>query len=176
MNKGWVRLHRKISENIFLMKDDNAYLVFTKLLIYVDSNGRWAGGKYQIAEIMNMKPGTVYEVLRRLQANQLITISPTKKYSVYTICNWQKYQSSPNRPNEMFPTTAQPQPNHEPTMAQHSNKNKEVRIKNKAPSKIDEELAAKELAAKQPRPTAGRKSLKEMYAETVARKRKEATA
>jgi len=121
VDKGWVKLHRNISENVFLQKDNNAYLVFTKLLYTVSkSKGEWAGGRIQLGELMNMNPRTLYDVLKRLESQHMIKLNPNTKYSVITICNWHKYQSSPTAKSE----EGQLQPNNNPTTTQHSNKNK----------------------------------------------------
>ena len=148
MNQGWVMYHRKIKDNIFLMKDNNAYLVFSKLLVYVNSNGQWAGGKHQLAELLNVPAGTLYETLRRLQANHMITIAPNHKYTTYTICKWAQYQGKANQRNELFPTMTQPPANREPTVNQHSNNNEIKNKNNKSSQNIDLQLAAKEKAAK----------------------------
>lgn len=123
MDKGWVKYHRTILENHFLMRDNNAYIVFSKLLLLVGkAKGEWAGGRRQLADIMGLKDRTVYDVLRRLEQQQMITIKPNQRYTVINICKWGTYQNNP--------TTAQPTANHSPTTAQHSNKKKKE-IKNK---------------------------------------------
>lgn len=138
---GWVKLHRKIGENVFLMKDNNAYMVFTKLLWLVSSKGEWAGGREQLGAAVNLNPRTVYDVLLRLESQHLINIKSNKRYSVVSICNWSKYQSQSNR-----------LPNNEPTMSQQS-ANTLIRIENKnkekgEPAKMGAGYAkAKEIAA-----------------------------
>lgn len=122
MNKGWVKLHRKINENVFLSKDNNAYVVFVRLLTLVSSKGEWAGGRRQLAEVMNMSDRTLYDVLKRLESQQLINIKSNRRYSIYTICKWGYYQSDPNHTSTHHPTTSQPQPN---TLIRIENKNKE---------------------------------------------------
>lgn len=155
-NKGWVKFHRQIRENLFLMNDDNAYLVFTKLLIFVNSNGEYASGRNMLGELLHINPRTLYDVLIRLESQQMISISSNKRYSVISICNWEHYQRTPNNKLVTSPTVTQPQPNNDPTMTQHLNKNKEGRIKKKKPpSKIDQELAAKEKAAMNRKPGNG---------------------
>lgn len=139
MEKGWVKLHRKITENIFLMHDNNAYLVFTKLLLMVGKEkGQWAGGRRQLGELMNMNHRTLYDVLIRLESQQLIEIESNQRYSTISICNWTKYQSQPNQEKEVVPTRAQPEPNHSPTNGQHSNKKKkEIEKKNSTNVLVD---------------------------------------
>lgn len=148
MDRGWVKLHRKINGNVFLQRDNNAYIVFTKLLTRVNSSGQWAGGRHQLAEITNVNSNTVYKVLKRLKSEHLITISSNTRYSVISICNWSTYQQAGNTPNQLLVTAREQPGNSQVTAREHSNKNKEYRIKNKKPSKIDDELATKEQAAK----------------------------
>jgi len=125
MQNGWIKLHRKINENSFLMHDDNAYIVFTKLLLLVGrEKGQWSGGRRQLAQQLNVKDRTLYQVLIRLKRNHLITIESNQRFSTYTICNWHKYQDNDNHKKEKETTTAQPQRNHSATTAQHSNKKK----------------------------------------------------
>lgn len=152
MNNGWVRLWRKTKDNVFLMKNDNAYLVFTKLLICVNSNGQWAGGRHQLSEYMNMNESTLYKTLQRLEREQLIMIESNTRYTVYSICKWSHYQQNGNSPNQLKVTSGEQRSNNAVTTREHSNKNKnkELRIRKPAAglSKIDKELAAKELAAR----------------------------
>lgn len=111
-SKGYVRLYRQVLENDFLMSDQNAFNVFAKLLLLVGrEKGQWAGGRNQLAALVKLPARTTYDVVKRLEAQQLISIVPNSKYSVYHICNWHKYQNVPNRLNLFKPTTAQPQPN-----------------------------------------------------------------
>jgi DNA-binding PadR family transcriptional regulator len=142
VERGWVKLHRKIEENHFLMHDDNAYLLFTKLLLFVNSNGEYAVGRRVLGDRANMNPNTLYGVLVRLEREGLVTIESRKKYSIIRIVNWGRYQATNHKPNRLLtgvetkkptarPTTTQPQPNHNPTMTQHLYKNRELRNKNK---------------------------------------------
>lgn len=151
MEKGWIKLHRRILENDFLMHDDKAYIVFTKLLMLAGKErGSWSGGRRQLAKIFEMNDRTLYGVLIRLQDNGIIDIESKVKYSVLTIKNWSTYQQNADRGEDEIATEdatlaqqgsipkvatahatrAQPQRNHTATTAQHSNKNKERRIKN----------------------------------------------
>lgn len=116
---GWVKLHRQIGENVFLMNDNNAYMVFTKLLYMANSKGEWAGGRFKLAERVNLNPNTLYKVLQRLEREHLVNIRSNNKYTIYCICNWHKYQSNGNRSSNNTVTSGE----------HHSNTL--VRIKNK---------------------------------------------
>lgn len=127
MEKGWVKSHRQILDNIFLMHDNNAFMVFTKLLLLVNrKTGQLATGRNSLGEQVNLNPRTLYDVLIRLENQQIINITSNNRYSVITICNWEKYQNDPTTE----PTSSQQLANIQPTTRQHSNKKKEVRIKN----------------------------------------------
>lgn len=121
MDKGWVKLHRRTLENHFLMHDDKAFAVFTKLLMIVGSEkGQWSGGRVQLANILVINPNTLYKVLQRLEKQQLISVNSNSRYTEYTICNWSKYQTSGNR---TFGNKQQ-HSNSTATAQQHSYKNK----------------------------------------------------
>ena len=141
MEKGWVKSHRRMLENDFLMHDNNAYLVFTKLLLMVGKEkGQWAGGRRQLGELMNLNHSTLYKVLIRLEDNGMIKIESKVRYSTITIVNWQQYQQTDNREVTDSRTLAQqgenvalvtdevatrePHGNHTVTTRGHSNKNK----------------------------------------------------
>lgn len=119
---GWVKLHRKVEENSFLMNDNNAYMVFTKLLYMANSKGEWSGGRFRLSERVNLNDRTLYDVLKRLKSQQLINIKPNSKYTVISICNWSKYQSVTNSPTNNNPTTTQ---QHDNTLVRIEKKNKE---------------------------------------------------
>lgn len=120
MDQGWIKLHRQIGDNMFLMQDEKAFNVFIKLLICVNKKGDISGGRRQLGTLFNINDRTLYDVFKRLENQQMININSNHQYSVISICNWSKYQQTPTAQ----PTTAQPQPNRKPTASQHSNKNK----------------------------------------------------
>lgn len=120
--KGWVKLHRKLLENAGLMHDHNALVVFVGLLLKANSKGEWSGGRNQLGEMLNINPRTLYDVLQRLKTQQVINIKSNNKYSVISICNWSKYQATPNSTSTYSPHTAHIQPN---TIIRIENKNKE---------------------------------------------------
>ena len=104
------------------MKDNNAYVVFVRLLTIVSSKGEWAGGRVQLGEIMNLNPNTLYKVLQRLKREQLVDIKSNSRYSVVTICNWSKYQAVGNNQSNNAVTTREQRGN---TLIRIENKNKE---------------------------------------------------
>jgi len=90
---GWVKLHRKILENIELMEDDTAYIVFTKLLLVANSKGEIGQSGRDLAEKLNIKYTTLYKCLKRLVAYKMIKQSSKHRYTIIYICNWDNYQS-----------------------------------------------------------------------------------
>ena len=98
MNNGWIKLHRQILENEFLQHDNNAYLLFTKLLLLANKkNGRYITGRHRLAEITNMNPSTVRDTLARLCKEGLADTEPDSKKTVITICKWKHYQQTNDR-------------------------------------------------------------------------------
>ncbi len=91
--RGYVKLWRKITDNPFLMHDNNAFLVFVKLMVLVDRRtGSYSTGRFALAAYMNMNPSTLYKVLLRLEDNRLVSLASNNKYTVISISNWGKYQ------------------------------------------------------------------------------------
>lgn len=134
-SKGYVRLYRQVEENEFLMLDDKAFIVFTKLLLFVGrEKGQWAGGRRQLAKRMNMNDNTLYKVLKRLEDNRLIAITSNQRYSIYHICNWHKYQNVSNRLNLESVTSRQPAGN-TLTRTKEINKRPADLLLNKRPEK-----------------------------------------
>ena len=121
-NKGWIKLHRKINENIFLSKDVNAYYVFVRLLTMANSKGEWAGGRHQLGEILNLNPNTLYKVLKRLKREHLVNIKSNSRYSTISICKWNNYQGNGNSQSNSTVTARQ---QHGNTLIRIENKNKE---------------------------------------------------
>lgn len=140
------------------MYDDNAYIVFSKLLMLVNENGEYATGRRQLAELLRKNDRTLYGVLVRLENEGIIRLESRVRYTIIHINNWKMYQvkSTPvkrktatDRATEKKQgsfadiatddaTTRQPQRNHTATTAQHSYKNKEARIKNKDSDQNDQ--------------------------------------
>lgn len=132
MNNGWIKLHRQILENEFLQHDNNAYLLFTKLLLLANKkNGRYITGRHRLAEITNMNPSTVRDTLARLCKEGLADTEPDSKKTVITICKWKHYQQTNDRVDDSQ-TTARRQPD---------DTKQELRIKNK-------EIVSKDTMAK----------------------------
>ena len=123
VNKGWVKLHRTVFENHFLMHDETCFALFMKLLLTVGKGkGEISGGRRDLAEKYNMGEYVFYRAMKRLEREQIVHITSHKLYTTYTIRNWHKYQSTGAQ------TSAQLAHNTRTTPA-HLYKNKEIRIK-----------------------------------------------
>lgn len=140
MEKGWVKLHRQIFENHFLMHDDICFVLFTKLLLTVGRNkGEISGGRKQLAKKYCMSEYVFYRAIKRLESHQIVHSISHSKYTVYTICNWHKYQDNIAQGSAQHPHSTRTAPAH-----YNKKKNKEKEV---GPSKIDEDLIAKEQVA-----------------------------
>lgn len=94
MNETYIKLYRRLLDNPALSTDNNAYVVFTKLLMKVDyRTGSITLGRTQLATLCNLKPSTAYITAKRLENNSMITTQSTSKYTTFTVVNWKKYQS-----------------------------------------------------------------------------------
>lgn len=92
---GWVKLHRQIIDNEIFRHDRTAWHVFEALLILADTKkGKWSGGRKQLAEFTGVNENTLKDAIKRLISQQMVTSSSTTKYTVYHICNWNKYQGN----------------------------------------------------------------------------------
>jgi len=141
MDKGWVKLHRKIEENVLLNTNNSAYILFTKLLTYANSKGEYITGRFKLAERCNLNPNTVYKTLTRLCEDELVTLESNNRFTVIRICNWKHYQAvGTSKTNSQVTAKYQPG-NSQVTLYKNKKENKNIGI--------DLELAKKEQAAKQ---------------------------
>jgi len=110
MRNGWIKLHRKMLDNKFLKYDRTSWIIFVYLLLLVDkSNGKWEGGRFQLAEYLEINPNTLYKSLKRLEKAKMVTLDSNNKYTTYSIVNWHKYQGgSNNQINNQVTTDEQP--------------------------------------------------------------------
>jgi hypothetical protein len=123
MNNSYVKIYRKVLDNHFLANDNNAFLMFTKLLLKVDyTTGTITLGRKQLSHLCNMKESTTYATAGRLVDNNLITTQANRKFTKITVVNWSKYQGEK--------TTAQ-QPNNETVSEAWLNDNTIKRTKKK---------------------------------------------
>jgi predicted transcriptional regulator len=89
---GWIKLHRKINNNVFLSRDVYAFYVFVKLLTMANNKGQLGNSGRKLATEVNLKHSTLYKVLARLEKETMIKQSSKHGYTLITICNWAEYQ------------------------------------------------------------------------------------
>ena len=148
MDKGWIKLHRAILENAFLMHDERAFVVFMKLLLMVGKNkGEWSGGRHQLAEYLEMNPNTLYSVLGRLESNNIINRSANNRYTIITVVNWHKYQSSSTSTSTGSTPARQQRVNSASTSQQHYNKKENEKKKENRENNFPNETPGSERRA-----------------------------
>lgn len=91
---GWIKLHRKILQNIELMNDDTAFLLFTRLLLLSNQKGQIGMSGRHLAKRTHINYSTLRKALKRLEEYQMVTQSRTHRYTLILICNWDKYQAN----------------------------------------------------------------------------------
>lgn len=136
-NNGWIKLYIKTVDNPIWQRDRVAWKVFEYLLFraYADKSqppGKLVTTRQQIADACFGNSSTIYKALKRLEKAEMITTSVTTKYTLVSICNWEKYQGSGNSFSNNKVTTKEQQSN-------SLNKNIDIRIKNNnnAPADAD---------------------------------------
>lgn len=104
----FVKFYRQLLDNDFLIRDNNAYLVFTKLLLRVNwKTGSMTTGRYKFSLLVNLKPTTAYAALRRLESNGMVTLVSDRVSTKITVLNWKKYQGNDNSDDNLMTTSRQ---------------------------------------------------------------------
>lgn len=129
MENGWIKLHRKLLEND-IMADGNAFRVFCWLLLKVDRDtGKKKVARSWGARELQMPEVTFYDALMRLvKKYKMATACPTPNYTIISLSNWAKYQSSEDMPDTLpdsNPTATRQQPD---TLQEGRIENKEKNI------------------------------------------------
>lgn len=104
---GWIKLHRKLlTSNIF--QNEKLLKVFTYCLLKATHTGyqqlvgkqkidlkpgEFVFGRRKAALELDIKESTVRDYMNVLKDDNVIAISPTNKFSVVNIVNWEIYQS-----------------------------------------------------------------------------------
>ena len=105
---GWIKLHRELLNSIIFDNDKLLKVFIWCILKSTHSHHEQIVGK----KIIKLKPGqfifgrkkaaielqysesTLWSYMKVLESNGTINIKSTNKYSIITISNWDKYQSS----------------------------------------------------------------------------------
>ena len=110
--KGFITLHRKITDNPIWSKPNVAHLFTTLLLLATHDQDTflWNGqettlergqlitGRFALAKLTGINPNTIKDGLKILANLGIITIKPTNKFSLITIVKYSDYQDNKVRP------------------------------------------------------------------------------
>jgi hypothetical protein len=138
--QGWIKLHRKLIEWEWFHQPE-MLLVFIYLLLKANhQDGTWQGipvkkgqlitGRKRLSEETGLSEQKIRGCLKRLKSTSDITIKPTNRFSLITICNYCTYQPDTiviNQPINQPPN--QPLTNKQPTDNQQITTNKKVKTK-----------------------------------------------
>jgi hypothetical protein len=138
--QGWIKLHRKLIEWEWFHKPE-MLLVFIYLLLKANhQDGNWQGvpvkkgqlitGRKRLSEETGLSEQQIRGCLKRLKSTSDITIQPTNRFSLITICNYCTYQPDViivNQPINQLPN--QQLTNKQPTVNQQLTTNKKVKTK-----------------------------------------------
>ena len=128
MDNGFIKLHRKLIEWEWFA-DSKTFHVFMYLLLDANhTEKKWRGitvdrgqtltGRIKISEATGVSQQSVRTALSNLSSTDEITIQSTNRFSIITICNYNKYQSiinTVNQPDNQQPTSNQPTTNQQLT-------------------------------------------------------------
>ncbi|MFA6992760.1 MAG: hypothetical protein WC269_05820 [Candidatus Gracilibacteria bacterium] len=106
-NRGWIKLHRKLTEKGFYKKSQYVHLWIHLLLkanhkkkefmfnnrIIVIKEGQLITGRKQLAKETGINESMVERILKMLEIEQQIEQQTDTKYRVITIVNWVEHQS-----------------------------------------------------------------------------------
>jgi hypothetical protein len=148
--QGWIKLHRKLIEWEWFHQPE-MLLVFIYLLLKANhQDGNWQGipvkkgqlitGRKKLSEETGLSEQKIRGCLNRLKSTSDITIKPTNRFSLITICNYCTYQpdvitvNQPiNQPPNQQITNKQPTDNQQITTNNKVKKEKNVKTKTKKP-------------------------------------------
>jgi DNA-binding transcriptional regulator YhcF (GntR family) len=74
-------------------------------------NGTRRFGRFQLAEILDINPSTLYKAIKRLEKAKMVTQVSNNKFTIISICNWKLYQGNGNSIGNNKVTTKEQQSN-----------------------------------------------------------------
>ena len=127
MDRGWIKIHRKLLDNTVFYNPVRLQL-FLYLLVMSNHKpnkvfgielvrGQHITGRKKLSSTLNCSESLVYKNLKALQKNDLITLKSNNKHTIVTICNYDTYQDA-------VTTNGQQSNNKVTTKEQQSNTNK----------------------------------------------------
>ena len=128
--EGWIKLHRKFLEWEWFDDDATLRLFLTILLMANHEDKNWRGitiergqfltSRNQLCKLTKLSEQKIRTCIDRLKSTNEITINPTNKYSIITVCNYDRYQIRESESNQQITSQST---NNQPTSNQPSNKN-----------------------------------------------------
>lgn len=144
MTEGWIKLYRKFNQWEW-KQSPNMVALFIHLLINANHDKiEWRGvdvergqiivGRDTLSRDTGITPQSIRTCINKLKSTSEITIKSTNKYSIITLCNYDKYQTSKNEINQQInQQTNQQLTNNQPTTnhKQEVKKERSKEVKNK---------------------------------------------
>jgi len=128
--KGWISVHRKMTEWEWY-GDSNVFRLFIHLLLLANhKDNSWRGitvpagslitGRKSLSADLNLSEQQIRTALKKLKSTSEITTQITNEYSMISITNWDNYQGS-NQPDNQRATSEQPTDNQRITTNNNEN-------------------------------------------------------
>jgi DNA-binding transcriptional MocR family regulator len=139
---GWVKLHRKMLDNVDLEGDPTARILLMHLLLLANPKGQVLTSTRSLSKLLGFSNSTVHEAIKRLETYQMAERSTEHKKSLILICNWYKYQTTTERPTERQPNASRTLAERRPLDVRIENENKNRELNSdfkKAVEKADKE-------------------------------------
>jgi hypothetical protein len=153
MNRGYVKLWRKIEDSI-VFQNEGLFKVFIWCLLQATHKeiylpvrtgrgftevhlmpGSFIFGRQSAAKQLRMSQSTVWGRIIKLKKFKIIDMQTNTHYSIISIINWISYQGDQNQSDSQ--PDRQPTPNRRATDTNKNNKN----VKNNTPAKISEKIS-----------------------------------
>lgn len=149
---GWIKLHRRFLDWEWF-EDSNMVKMFIYFLIEANHEPKnWRGiqinrgqlvtGRHSLSEKLQMSEMTIRTCINRLKSTNEVTIKSTNKFSIITVCNYDKYQLSESQSNQQTNQQANQQTtNKQPATNQQTTTPKEVKKERNTIIKEERNLA-----------------------------------
>jgi len=102
--EGYIKLHRKLMEWCWYKKSEVVHFFITLLLMANHKESRWQNiiiqrgqlitGRKSLSEITGLSERSVRTCIKRLKSTNEIAVKTTNRYSIITICNYDKYNNA----------------------------------------------------------------------------------
>lgn len=112
MNKGWIKIHRKVLDNPVVCKDADHFAVWIYLLLEASHDqydklfngnritinpGQLITGRKVISQKLGINQSKVQRILKRFKSEQQIEQQTSNVNRLISIINWSEYQKSEQR-------------------------------------------------------------------------------